>query len=84
MFLIHLQYPLIYFLVRYVGYPLEQVRHISYQLSYAVKVEEQHLYKTGTSEHLKWVFPYNKSPCDINPYLSLLLFPFKPTFCHGQ
>ena len=25
-------------LVRYVGYPLEQVRHISYQLSYAVKV----------------------------------------------
>ena len=26
-------------LVRYVGYPLEQVRHISYQLSYAVKVD---------------------------------------------
>ena len=25
-------------MVRYVGYPLEQVRHISYQLSYAVKV----------------------------------------------
>ena len=25
-------------LARYVGYPLEQVRHISYQLSYAVKV----------------------------------------------
>ena len=28
----------------YVGYPLEQVRHMSYQLSYAVKVRAIHIY----------------------------------------